>query len=73
MDEELKVGLIVITIVIVMFWGAITILQWITFVNYDPCTYGSDHSIYWCYENSRYSLVETIINQGKWILKLRVI
>ena len=55
-------------IVISIIWGVITFFQWITTPNYDGCD-----RVYWCYENSRYTLVETIQRQIHWFSMFRVI
>jgi hypothetical protein len=71
---EEKQPLMILLFGLFVLWIAITIMQWISYVNYDPCSAPSwSHDPGWCYFNSRYSLVETIINQGKWILSLKVI
>jgi len=73
MGEE-KQPLMILIGGLFIFWAVITIIQWIIYVNYDPCSAPIwSHSPDWCYFNSRYSLVETIVNQWKWILSLRVI
>ena len=71
---EIKGLIITISGFVIIVWVAITMFQWFIVVNYDPCSAPTwEHAPSWCYFNSRYSLVETIVNQWEWIASLRII
>jgi len=74
MDDEIKWMIIPPALIAFVIWVVITLFQWFVVVNYGPCGDVTwDHSPDWCWFNSRYSLVETIINQWKWVVSLRII
>lgn len=68
----------IVIIFIAILWAIITVMQWLMVANYDPCgdpngPAGSWHNAYWCAQNSRYTLVETIYHQYQWLASLRVV
>jgi hypothetical protein len=73
MNEDIKWALITASVIVISLWIAITIFEWFTVANYDPCFWGSGLEPSWCYIHSRYSLVETIINQWKGLMAMRIL